>query len=191
VRIAIRVALVGVGAILWGVEIPAETPAFPSPAPLADGCLDPKRADNDPLALIRGAIDLVESTGHEPSRYRLELRTEDALQPDVPTLDAERVDSVIFVPREPDELYPLRVNRMNPCAVGWVLRPFAPTVWQRRVIDRATAIVRESEPVDGSRAAIDVQVLESDRLVGVRILQEDGQSVSVTLRKSDLTALEP
>ena len=72
-----------------------------------------------------------------------------------------------------------------------MLRPFAPTGWQSRVIERATAIVLEADPADPIREVVDVQVLESARLVGIRIRREDGESISVTLRKSDLTAIEP
>ena len=72
---------------------------------LAGVCLHDGIEPSQTARLIDEALAVLQQSGHDPSAYRLELRMEDARSPDGPTIHADRVQSVVFLPARRGELY--------------------------------------------------------------------------------------
>jgi hypothetical protein len=181
--------------------------ALAAPGPWAE---DPIRAGDGPSAclheglrpsgtedLVAEALRVLEQSGHDPTAYRLELRSEDARHPDFPVPGAERATSVLFVPAEAGDLYPLRVHPMSPCVAAWVWQPERLTDWQRRVVavaEERLAALPAARSLSGRRY---VRVLESETLLRIEVGDQEwdgetgsGRALSVTLRKEDLGVVD-
>jgi hypothetical protein len=153
-------------AALAALPVPAQSPSSDAPRCIHDG---PRRSDT--AELVRDAIRVLEQSGHLHAGFRVELRMEDAREPDDPDAEGARVRSVVFVPREAGAGYPLRVHPRTPCAAEWVLDPRRLTRWQRDVLDRAreaaTTMLAGEPPLARSRA----QVIEAPDLLQVRLVE--------------------
>ncbi len=149
---------------------------------LHDG-IEPSRT----ARLIEEALGVLEQSGHDPTAYRLELRMEDVQSPDAPTIGADRVPSVVFVPARLGELYPLRVHPASPCVTSWVWQPGRFTAWQREVLARAREQIG-AFPHDAA-APNDLWVLETREFVRIEVRQGE-RAVSVTLSKRGLDLVD-
>jgi len=164
--------------------------------PFADGVEDdprhcPSRMAPTPSGeFVRESLRLLERAGHEPASYRVELRMENVRHPDSGRVTRGREPSVIFVPRDPGDRYPLRVASAIPCGVGWVWEPERFTAWQTDAVAVASDAVRRSRPAEWGEMR-DVQVAESADHLAVYIwtTADDGADdpgLAVILRKVDL-----
>ena len=150
-------------------------------------CLHDGLEPSKTARLIDEALGVLAQSGHDPAAYRLELRMEDAQSPDAPSLGADRVPSVVFVPAHPGARYPVRVHPANPCVISWVWQPGRLTAWQREVVARARQQI-ETLPHEATDPN-DLRVLEARELVRVE-LRRGERSVRVTLSKADLASVD-
>ena len=160
-------------------------------------CVDTGLSGGDLDDLVRSALEVLRQSGHDPDGYRLDLKMEWPATAGFAAQHGQAYPSVVFSPRNGDDLYPLRVDRNDPCAVSWVWRPERFTPWQRRVIERAREVLRDSWPGGSGEKLAGVTVVETAGEVTVRLtlgeLDDSGLAPSraeVRLRKSDLGAVE-
>ena len=140
--------------------------------------------------LVRESLRLLTSAGHDPASYRVELRMESAGHPDSNRISRDREPSVLFIPLDPADRYPVRVHPAIPCGVGWVWEPERFTAWQTDAVAIASDAARRARPA-GSGEIGDVQVAETADHLGVHVwttadVQSDDPALTVILRKDDL-----
>jgi hypothetical protein len=146
---------------------------------------------------IREAIRVFEQTGRDPRAHRMELRQEEFRGSDHPMLGAEFETSIVFIPRQTGDLYPVSVRAKQPCVVSWLWEPDRFTDWQRRVLRRAQELSAGAwEQLIGDRL-VDVEVSESRDAVAVRLWRvEEADRASntteifVVLNKTDLEPVD-
>ena len=150
-------------------------------------CLRTGALASDLDLVVRDAVAVLRQSGHDPRDYRVQLRVEDALQPDFPRLGSGRAASVVFVPRAGTDRYPLRVHVTHPCVVGWIWRPVDFTPWQRDVIERVSTL----SPRLALNGASEIRVTETEWQVRVQVGRRTGvngqpirDELSVTLEKA-------
>jgi len=159
-------------------------------------CVDTGLSGGDLDDLVRRALEVLRQSGHDPDGYRLDLKMEWPATAGF-ARHGQAYLSVVFSPEDGDDCYPLRVDRNDPCAVSWVWRPDRFTPWQRRVIERAREVLRDSWPGGSGEDLTGVTVVETAGEVTVRLtlgeLDDSDLAPSraeVRLRKSDLGAVE-
>jgi hypothetical protein len=156
-------------------------------------CLPTTIAEPPVEQFIRDAIRVFEQTGRNPRAYRMELRHENPRGNDVPLLGAAFETSIVFIPRQQADLYPVRVRAKHPCAVSWLLDPDELTAWQRRVLRRAQELTGEAWKQLGTEGLMDVEVQESRDAVAIQLWRTghagqspDNVEILVVLNKEDL-----
>jgi hypothetical protein len=185
------------------VSIVALLCLFASGLPVSQGsdralvCIDVGLSRDDIELLIRDAVEVLRQSGHAPEDYRLALRMERPQGAGFADRRVQSHPSVVFYPEHEHDRYPLRVDRDHPCSVSWVWRPRRFTPWQRRVIERAIDVLRDTWPGRYDEELSRVDVVETAAYVTVHLSQGEtdasGQVPSraeVTLRKSDLSAVD-
>ena len=115
------------------------------------------------------------------------------LCPDSSWITRDLEPSVMFVPLDPDDDYPVRVHSAIPCGGGWVWDPERFTGWQRNVVARASEAARRARPAAWSEPR-DVQVAESAEHLAIYIwtaADEDSEEPALTMimRKADLEVI--
>ncbi len=147
--------------------------------------------------LIRDAVVILRQSGHDPASYRMELSIERAGPAEVGSEAGSSYPSVVFHPTGGSDLYPVRVDRTEPCVVSWVWQPERFTAWQRLVIERAREVLRRNWPRGPSESLSGVRVVETQDEVTVRLMlgEPDASGLApsraeVTLRRDDLTAID-
>ena len=160
-------------------------------------CIDAGLAGTDLEGLIADAVRVLIQAGHDPASYRMELHTERPTRETLPGLRWNLLTSVVFVPREEDPIYPVRVHPDNPCVVSWVWRPERFTDWQREVIEKSQEILKEAGGTTSFRHPMEIEVLETARVVSVHIwnVDEEGSSRTstdfyVAMNKADLALVD-
>jgi hypothetical protein len=164
--------------------------------PDADGVEDDPRRCVERLApipseeLVRESVRVLTSAGHDPESYRVELRMENARHPDSGRMTPDREPSVMFLPLDPANRYPVRVHSAIPCGVGWVWEPERFTAWQTDAVAIASDAARRARPA-GAGEIRDVQVAESVDHLGVYVWttaddESNDPGLTVILRKVDL-----
>jgi hypothetical protein len=161
-------------------------------------CIDAGLSDGDLDDLIIGALDVLRQSGHDPEGYRLELEMARPAEPGFAEHRVNAYPSVVFFPEDGDDRYALRVDRSEPCGVSWVWWPDRFTPWQRRVVVRAREVLRDTWPGRGGERLSGVTVVETAQAVIVSVslgeVDDSGLAPSraeITLRRSDLSAVEP
>jgi hypothetical protein len=160
-------------------------------------CIDAGLAGTDLEGLIADAVRVLIQAGHDPASYRMELHTERPTVETLPGLRWNLLTSVVFVPREENSLYAVRVHPDNPCVVSWVWRPERFSDWQREVIEKSQEILKEVGGATSFGHPMEIEVLETAEVVSVHIwnVDEEGPSTSsadfyVALNKADLSLVE-
>jgi len=203
--VVIRFAAVqlGVAFVFAALTLPGRpASAADAPGPAEFGrdddvvCLPSAVAELPVERFIRGAIRVFEQTGHDPRAYRMELRQEDPRESDFRALGAELETSIVFIPRQDGELYPVRVRARHPCVVSWLWQPDRFTHWQRGVLRRTQELAADAWEQLGGDHLVGVEVLESRDAVAVylwRVEQPDRTSdtaeIFVVLNKTDLESV--
>jgi len=133
--------------------------AFSMPATAAQQhCvnLGPHRAETPLIA--REAVALLQSSGHDPDQYDLELSQDDRLLSDTPSWTVE------FHPRRPGAHYPLGVRMDQPCLLRWL--EGGETHPRQREVMRLVRAMAGERGLQGWNA---VMVAESAVAIGVEL----------------------
>ena len=152
----------------------------------AEPCIGDGVTAPDAGKLVAEAIEVLRASGHDPSRYRVELRAEDPFR--VATSGAQRRPALtaVFLPEDPGG-YAVGVGTHEPCALTWLREPSGFTPWQRRAIERARDVARDSNPDGYGGEGTELRVIETREYLGFRLrLPGSSEQRTILLGKRDL-----
>ncbi len=138
--------------------------------------------------MVNDAVLVLRASGHDPARYRVELREEDRFSRADGALEPRR--TVVFLPLAGGTDYALGVSSADPCVVAWVWQPEDFTPWQREVLGRAREAAGAAAAGWGPVELLEVRVTETLEHVGIAFRADLGpeqRELRIVLTKADLT----